>query len=312
VITGTDLATMSEQGNNPEGWHFTIGGFRSRQAVISDGGTATLVARVLNAGHSIGTVYARFLLANSHAREQIIFDSDRDLSDSRRMAFRLVDIAPGETREAVCKVNLPRGLAGKHVDIRLEVWNPHRLYAGRYPLLFGDTDWLGGFSIVAGPEPGSENRVFISYAHKSEPHCAWVRELADELMLHEIFAVADWNDLRPGQDIDVFMRQCIERCEVALLICSDEYTRRANSKEPSGVRSETMQLARRHASLSPADRSRFIIPIVCDNARAANDRLPRYLGDTMAIDMSAANWRGLPLAGLVEALRLRLDRGDGV
>ncbi|WP_386067018.1 toll/interleukin-1 receptor domain-containing protein [Tahibacter sp. UC22_41] len=299
-----------EPGTNPEGWHFTIVGFISQQAVICDGGTATLVARVSNAGHDIGTVYARFLVTNSHEREKVVFDSDRDLSDGRRMAFRLVDIAPGETREAVCKVTLPRDMVGKHFDIRLEVWNPHRLYAGRYPLLFDDSDWLGGFCVVAGPAAGSENRVFISYAHKSERHGAWVRELAEALMINGIFAVADWNDLQPGQDIDFFMQQCIDRCEVALLICSDEYTRRADSEEPSGVRSETLQLRRRYLPLSQAGRSRFIIPIVCDNALAANGRLPGYLGDTMAIDMSGAGWRGQPLARLVEAVQLRLDSGD--
>lgn len=66
------------------------------------------------------------------------------------------------------------------------------------PWQFYDTDWIGGFEVTSIPSTESL-KAFISYSWDTETHKDWVRRLVEELRKHNIDAVFDQKDLRPGE-----------------------------------------------------------------------------------------------------------------
>lgn len=109
------------------GWSFCATSLFLDRRVVHEGETIVLSGGILNDGLRCGTAYAQFLIANSYRRDRPIFDSDCDLSQNERRSLRLVDIRHGDTRKAACNFTVPPGSALNHFDVRLRIWNPHRL-----------------------------------------------------------------------------------------------------------------------------------------------------------------------------------------
>lgn len=286
-------------------WSFRIVSFHTDRGVAYENEPITLVAVVRNDGVHTGTVYVRFLVADSYDVKHPIFDSDRDLSANERRSLRAVDIARGEERSVTCAFTIPAGSVFKHFDLRVQVWNPHRLFGGAYPWKFADTRWRGMFEVIERPAAEPADRVFISYSWDSDAHRHWALKLAEELERHEIPVIIDQKDLRPGEDITLFMEKGISESKVTLLVCTAAYTAKANAREPGGVGFETIISSHEYSTRTPEERSRFI-PVVRDNDLPKHHKLPKYLGSALYIDMSDANWRAKPMSDLVSVLRRHL------
>jgi hypothetical protein len=284
------------------GWSFDVVAFYADCGAAHVGDLVTLSATVRNNGTRIGTAYVRFLVADSYDAAHPIFNSDRDLSENERRALRVVDIARGGEYAITCVFRVPEGAAHRHFDLRVQVWNPHRLFRGAYPWKFADTGWRGMFEVIARPSLAAADRVFISYSWDSESHRDWVRQLAEELERHDIYAMTDQRDLRAGEDITLFMERAISESKVTLLVCSERYTTKANARGAGGVGFETVLSAHEYMHRSPDERAR-LIPIVRNNSLPTQHKLPRYLGSALYVEMSGANWRGKPMADLITAIR---------
>lgn len=73
--------------------------------------------------------------------------------------------------------------------------------------------------------------VFISYSHDSPSHKQWVAELAASLRRAGINAVLDQWDLRPGDDVTRFMEAGMAGADRVLVVCTDDYIRKADAGE---------------------------------------------------------------------------------
>lgn len=125
-------------------------------------------------------------------------------------------LPPGEKRRVSCRWTVPPGTAGHHLDLRLEVWNPHLLFGGPKSHRFFDTGWVAGFEVLE-REAAGRLPVFISYSYDDEDHVRRVRQLSEELRRHGVPTILDQTDLRPGQDISHFIESSVTRAGVRLL-----------------------------------------------------------------------------------------------
>jgi hypothetical protein len=267
-----------------------------------EGDLIILSSVVINSGAKLGTAYVRFLIADSYRRDDALaFDSDNDLSENERRTLRLVDIPVGESRRVACSWRVPPGSVFEHFDICVEVWNPHRLFKGRWPFLFHTSGWLGGFEVISAPSTASL-KAFVSYSWDNDIHKAWVRDLAEELPKYGIDTVFDQKDLFPGEEATHFMERGISECTVTLLICSETYTQKADDRQPGGVGFETVLSSHEYMIRPVPERARFI-PLVRDNNLPPGRKLPKYLGSSIYIDMSSAEWQAEPMQRLVQAIR---------
>lgn len=73
-----------------------------------------------------------------------------------------------------------------------------------------------------------EPKVFISYSHDSKNHKEWVIQLATDLRSNGIDTILDQWDLKPGQDITLFMQQGISQSDRVILVCSEQYVKKAD------------------------------------------------------------------------------------
>lgn len=85
--------------------------------------------------------------------------------------------------------------------------------------------------------------VFISYSHDSRIHKQWVAELATKLIHNGINVILDQWDLAPGDDLPVFMEKNISSSNRVLVICTDEYVRKADAREGGVGYEETIVTA---------------------------------------------------------------------
>ena len=308
-ISGTLCSAMIRQLVNlvRTRWSFRVVAFYSDRGAAHESDPVTLTAVIRNDGVRVGTVYVRFLVADSYDAAHPIFDSEYHLSANERRALRIVDIPRGEERPVTCAFVVPAESVHRHFDLRVQVWNPHRLFGGRYPWKFADTGWRGMFEVIARPSAEPAHRVFISYSWDSDAHHAWVRQFAEELERHDIPVLIDQKDLRPGADTTLFMEKAIAESKVTLLVCTANYTRKANAREPGGVGFETIISSHEYSVRTPEERSRFI-PVVRDNDLPKGRKLPNYLGGALYIDMAGANWRAKPMTDLVNAIRFHLKK----
>ena len=281
-------------------WSFALdGGIRRSKTLLSPGDELILSARVRNDGLEIGTAYVRVLIADSLSLQDLRFDSHRNLSARARLTLRLVDIPVGETKDVACAWAVPRGTADGHFEVRFEVWNPHLLYKGPEPRLFSDSGWIGGFFVV-GEALRGRDKVFISYSWDGADHEGWVRELAEELGKYDIECILDKDQAFGGDEISHFIEQGLKRSTAVLLICSENYTKKANSRKSGGVGFETVLYSHEYMACTPRQRARFI-PVVRNNG--LRGKIPRYLGSVKYIDMSAGEWRSAPMLKLVQAIK---------
>lgn len=283
------------------GWSFRGEAFELPRRVLYEGEEVVLQCQVRNEGLRLGTAYVRFLIADAYTLDNPIFDSDRDLSLNEKHALRLIDIPAGGVRSVVCKFRIPVGLSHRPFDFRVQVWNPHRLFQGPQPWLFFDSRWKGGFEVVTTPAADSPLTVFVSYSWEPSGHQDWVKQLVEELRKHNIDVVVDWKNLHAGEEATLFMERGVIECKVTLLICNEIYTTKANERK-AGVGFETILSSHEYLLRTPEQRSRMIA-VVRDNALPKGRKLPRYLGSSIYVDMSAPDWQATPMLTLVDAIR---------
>lgn len=122
-------------------------------------------------------------------------------------------------------------------------------------------------------------RVFVSYSHDSAEHKSWVLDLATTLRNRGVDAVLDQWDLRPGDDLPHFMETELERCNYVVMICSENYVKKANAGE-GGVGYEKMIMT--SSILKRIDNNK-VIPII---RQKGNSLRPTFLTSKIYIDFS--------------------------
>jgi hypothetical protein len=122
--------------------------------------------------------------------------------------------------------------------------------------------------------------VFISYSHDSPEHKDWVLRLAIDLRERGVDASIDQWDLTPGQDIAAFMQTGILSSDRVILVCSENYVRKAEGGL-GGVGFERLIVT--GEVIQNLDTKKFI-PLVRGNP--TGPRVPRFLGPRLYIDFT--------------------------
>ena len=122
-------------------------------------------------------------------------------------------------------------------------------------------------------------KVFISYSWESKEHSDWVNSLADKLLADGIEAIIDSYDVSPGDRLPKFMESSIRDSDYVIIICTEEYKRKANNRE-KGVGYESHIIS---AELYNNHNDRKFIPVIRQGD--FNSALPTYLDGKLAIDL---------------------------
>ena len=122
-------------------------------------------------------------------------------------------------------------------------------------------------------------KVFISYSWESKEHSDWVNSLADKLLADGIEAIIDSYDVSPGDRLTKFMESSIKDSDYVIIICTEEYKRKANNRE-KGVGYESHIIS---AELYNNHNDRKFIPIIRQGD--FNTAVPTYLDGKLAIDL---------------------------
>ena len=122
-------------------------------------------------------------------------------------------------------------------------------------------------------------KVFISYSWESKEHSDWVNSLADKLLADGIEAIIDSYDVIPGDRLPEFMESSIKDSDYVIIICTEEYKRKANNRE-KGVGYESHIIS---AELYNNHNDRKFIPIIRQGE--FNTAIPTYLDGKLAIDL---------------------------
>lgn len=126
----------------------------------------------------------------------------------------------------------------------------------------------------------SPPKIFISYSHDSQNHKGWVVSLATDLRKNGVEAVLDRWDLKPGQDIAMFMQRGIGEADRVLLICTEAYVNKAEAGQ-GGVGYERLIVT--SEVVSSIDTTKFI-PIIRDNT--STKKVPAFLGPRLYVDFT--------------------------
>lgn len=136
----------------------------------------------------------------------------------------------------------------------------------------------------ATPEPADPPVVFISYSHTNDDHAAWVANLARRLRTNGIDVYLDRWHVGPGRDLNLFMERYADLSARVLVVLSDDYAPKANSRDlkPSGVGTEaTIVTPTVYRDLG----GNRVIPIVPDSSTVAGEPvMPTYLDGRLWID----------------------------
>jgi hypothetical protein len=75
----------------------------------------------------------------------------------------------------------------------------------------------------------SAPKVFVSYSHDSSEHKRWVGEISAKLRHDGIDVTLDQWDLSLGDDITKFMEDGLSLSDRVILICTENYVRKADA-----------------------------------------------------------------------------------
>jgi hypothetical protein len=123
-------------------------------------------------------------------------------------------------------------------------------------------------------------RVFISYSHDSPTHKQWVAELATRLRRSAVDAILDQWDLSLGDDVTRFMEAGVVGSDRVLVVCTDEYVRKADAGK-GGVGYERLIVT---AELVQNIGTNKFIPIIRNTS--GKNKTPIFLGTRLHIDFS--------------------------
>lgn len=122
-------------------------------------------------------------------------------------------------------------------------------------------------------------RVFVSYSHDNMMHKKWVLDLATRLRNSGVDASLDQWDLRPGDDLPVFMESHLRAADRVIMVCTDTYVQKANSGR-GGVGYEKMIVT--SELMRDIDKSK-VIPII---RQVGTSDVPTFLMSKLYIDFS--------------------------
>ena len=125
----------------------------------------------------------------------------------------------------------------------------------------------------------SQNNIFLSYSWDSTEHKEWALKLADRLEQYfELNITFDQYDLDSFGDKNHFMEKAVFENDFVLIIVTESYTLKANSRL-GGVGIETKMSSSRHWEETNGGGASKIIPVLREGTE-----LPRYLKEKFYID----------------------------
>lgn len=127
-------------------------------------------------------------------------------------------------------------------------------------------------------------KVFISYSHDSTAHKAWVLTLATRLEGNGVAVTLDQWDLKIGGDLPHFMESGLSDSDRVIVVCTDEYVRKANAMQSGGVGYEKMIIT---SQIMRDLGSNRVIPIVINNEQS---NVPTFVATRLWLDFSSENY----------------------
>lgn len=122
-------------------------------------------------------------------------------------------------------------------------------------------------------------KAFVSYSHDSQEHKKWVLEFATRLRNNGVDAILDQWDMKPGDDLPHFMERGLVAASRILVVCTDEYVRKANAGA-GGVGYEKMILT---ADMLKNIESSRVIPLI---RQSGTRNVPTFLSSKLFLDFS--------------------------
>jgi hypothetical protein len=121
--------------------------------------------------------------------------------------------------------------------------------------------------------------AFISYSWESDEHRNWVRRLATDLRSNGVDAWLDQWEVRLGDDVTEFMERSVSTADYVLLICTETFAKKANSRS-GGVGYEQAIVTADLLNSQPP-RGRFVC--ILRNG-APSLAIPRYMQSRLSVD----------------------------
>ncbi len=129
-------------------------------------------------------------------------------------------------------------------------------------------------------------KCFISYSWDSEPHSAWVRWLAEQLVANGIEVFLDQWDVRPGYDLAHFMEKSVREADFVLLVCTPTFAKKANAGSGGVGYEKTIITGEMFSSISSSGK---FVPLLRQGSKELS--LPSYLKSRTFIDFRAPDSR---------------------
>jgi len=122
--------------------------------------------------------------------------------------------------------------------------------------------------------------VFVSYSHDSREHMTWVLKMAEALVGQGIRVTLDQWDTDLGDDLVRFMANSVRESDRVLVVCTDQYVRKANEGE-GGVGYESMIVT---GELVKDLGSKKFVPVLRQNSEG--DPTPVFLSTRKYVDLT--------------------------
>lgn len=129
--------------------------------------------------------------------------------------------------------------------------------------------------------------VFVSYSWTPMRNQETVFELVSKLRQDGVRVIYDKEDLHPGQNINYFMEQALERNDVdnIIVVCNKDYAKKANNRQ-GGVGYEAGIII---SEIKSAPLQRRVIPVAVELDANGNPYLPIKFKELYYIDLTREN-----------------------
>lgn len=138
-------------------------------------------------------------------------------------------------------------------------------------------------------------KAFLSHSHDSLDHKKWVLDLATRLRSNGVESIIDQWSLGPGDDLPHFMEQNLAAADRVLMICTENYVKKANNGA-GGVGYEKMIVT---ADLLKRIDSNKVIPLI---RQSGSHAVPTFLQSKLYLDFSREDQMELAFDDLVRAI----------
>lgn len=132
--------------------------------------------------------------------------------------------------------------------------------------------------------PTTKSKVFISYSWTPMRNQEIVFDLVSKLRQDGISVIYDKDDLYPGQNINYFMEQALEKNEVdnIIVVCNRDYAEKANTRQ-GGVGYEAGIII---SEIKSAPLQRRVIPVAVEFNDNGQPYLPNAFKELYFIDLT--------------------------